>query len=98
MLSQSKQTVLRPWKFSLGALFVAVIFMALASAASKYFVVAADRSSAAPMGQLLAVFSIPGFLCGGVGVLRAGVWQLLLYGGGIGVVTLGLPILAPLAS
>jgi hypothetical protein len=77
MHSQSKQAVRRPRQFSLGALLVAVVFMALASAASKYFVVAADRSSADPMGQLLAFFSIPVFLCGGVGVLRGGLGQWL---------------------
>jgi hypothetical protein len=70
MHSQSKQTVRRPGQFSLGALLVAVVFMALVSAASKYFVVATDRSSADPMGQLLAFFSIPVFLSGGVGVVH----------------------------
>jgi hypothetical protein len=97
MHSQSKQTVRRPWQFSLGALLVAVVFMALASAAAKYFVVAADRSSADPMGQLLAFFSIPVFLCGGVGVLRGRLGQWLWYGVGIDVVTLGLILLAQLA-
>ncbi|HEV2971036.1 MAG TPA: hypothetical protein VGY55_13770 [Pirellulales bacterium] len=85
----------RPWQFSLGALFATVTFVALASAAAKYYAMAVGdiRSSLDPIGLLLAFFSVPILLCCAVGVLRGRLRSSLAYGVAIDIFVVGLVLL-----
>jgi hypothetical protein len=88
----------RPWQFSLRALLIAVVFVALASAAASYCAVPTvrDRPPPEPMGVLLALFSVPVFLCGGVGVLRGQLKFWLAYGIVIDMIVIGLVLFSRL--
>jgi hypothetical protein len=96
-MNPNPQSVKR-WQFSLGALFVAVAFVALTSSAVKHFVVIGSQDSINPAAAVLAFFGIPIGLCGAFGALRGRLAQWLWCGVGIDIVVMGLIMLALLAQ
>jgi hypothetical protein len=89
----------KPWQFSLGAMFIAVAFVALTCAALKCFITAAcdPGSLTNPAREVLAFFGIPIGLCGTLGALRGRLVQWLWCGVGIDIVVMGLILLTLLA-
>ena len=99
MKSQKEPHILRSRQFSLGGLFLAVAFVALACVAAKYFVIGGRyvASSADVAVRVLVFFGVPPSLCGAVGALRGKVVRWLWYGIGIDLMIFGLILLAELA-
>jgi hypothetical protein len=87
----------RPWQFSLGALFIAVLFAALTCAAARFVMLTVDDASVNPMSQLMAFFAIPVLFCGGIGVLRSRLMFWLGYGVALDLLMIGLGVLMRLA-
>lgn len=71
MDKQSSPTTRRPWQFSLGSLLLAVVFLALACAAGKYFIDLNGDLEAPPdrMREALSLFAVPILLCAAIGTL-----------------------------
>jgi galactitol-specific phosphotransferase system IIC component len=72
----------QPWQFSLGSQLTAVVFVAIACAAWRYFALSIEPPNL-PVKSVLplsSLYAIPISLCGAIGALRGHLWRWLFYG------------------
>jgi len=85
----------RPWQFSLGSLLIAVVFVAIACAAAKCFMMAIQLRNL-PLDSpipFLALLTIPVSLCGAIGILLAHLKAWLAYGVVFDLMLIGIAML-----